>query len=69
MNSKNIPKLILFLDGLGERIKENIDFFIGCDIVFKSGNKTFGGKITSKEENLNYPLYLLFCHQRFYYPI
>lgn len=51
MNSKNIPKLTLFFDGLGERTKENIDFFVGCDIIFKSGNKTFGGKITAQDNN------------------
>lgn len=52
MNTKNIPKLTLFLNGLSERYKENSQFFVGCEILFKSGLKSFLGKLYTNENNL-----------------
>ena len=51
MNYKQIPKMKLFLGALVNRLNENADFFVGIDVVFKSGTKEFEMKITREENN------------------
>ena len=52
MNKQAINKLTLFLTGLEQRYKDNIDFFKNISFKFKSGNKEFAGKVWADADAL-----------------
>ncbi|NLD49761.1 MAG: SAM-dependent methyltransferase [Clostridiaceae bacterium] len=45
MNKQSLNKLSLFLTGIEQRLKENVDFFKNINIEFKSGTKVFYAKL------------------------
>lgn len=49
MNSKQIPKLKLFVGAMMSRLQENLDFFDGITVLYKSGTKEFPMEIAYKE--------------------
>ncbi|MDQ2085520.1 SAM-dependent methyltransferase [Herbivorax sp. ANBcel31] len=53
MNKQVINKLKLFLTGLEQRYRDNIDFFKKISFKFKSGNKEFTGNILADKNTLN----------------
>lgn len=52
MNKQAINKLTLFLTGIEQRYKDNIDFFKSISFKFKSGNREFIGNIWADENTL-----------------
>lgn len=59
MNKQVINKLTLFLTGIQQRYKDNIDFFKKISFKFKSGNKEFIGSVWAEGDflNLNFNTY------------
>lgn len=53
MNKQVINKLALFLTGLEQRYKDNIDFFKKISFNFKSGNRDFTGSVWADDDILN----------------
>lgn len=53
MNKQVISKLNLFLTGIQQRYRDNIDFFKKISFKFKSGNKEFVGSIWADKDILN----------------
>lgn len=54
MDKKSTSKVQLFLSGITERMKENINYFNNITIIMKSGTKPFTAKIFLEAEKLLY---------------
>ena len=52
MISQSIMKINLFLQGVIVRLKENIDYFSGMTVTFKSGVKEYYFSLTVSGEEL-----------------
>jgi len=44
-------KLKLLLIGIQARLKQNRDYFVSAEFIFKSGNKKFKAALKAGEEN------------------